>query len=170
MLVRVRAAEADVYLTQTLFCFYSDDVPYDVWNCIKCHFCYRGIHKECVLDTSLSHICSRCADVPAKKKLPLQEEQSTGRFAFSPLLRACMFFFFFFCIFFLFFPLKGGGSIYQFLCPCKSLKQSTKSLADAKKETRAGMAPYKSRLLRKRMLAEHQSDNEDSDHFEQLHL
>ena len=115
MLFRVRAAEADVYLTQTLFCFYSDDVPYDVWNCIKCHFCYRGIHKECVLDTSLSHICSRCADVPAKKKLPLQEEQSTGRFAFSPLLRACMFFcFLFFCIFFLFFPLKGGVLITNF--------------------------------------------------------
>ena len=169
VLFRVHAAEADVYLTQTLFCFYSDDVPYDVWNCIKCHFCYRGIHKECVLDTSLSHICSRCADVPAKKKLPLQEEQSTGRFAFSPLLRACMFFFFF--VYFSFFSRwRGGVSIYQFLCPCKSLKQSTKSLADAKKETRAGMAPYKSRLLRKRMLAEHQSDNEDSDHFEQLHL
>ena len=117
VLFRVHAAEADVYLTQALFCFYSDDVPYDVWNCIKCHFCYRGIHKECVLDTSLSHICSRCADVPAKKKLPLQEEQSTGRFAFSPLLRACMFFCFFLYIF-PFFPVEKGGGVtnYKFLC------------------------------------------------------
>ena len=102
VLFRVHAAEADVYLTQTLFCFYSDDVPYDVWNCIKCHFCYRGIHKECVLDTSLSHICSQCADVPAKKKLPFQEEQSTGRFALSTELWTCW----------------GGGGFtnYHFLC------------------------------------------------------
>ena len=113
VLFRVHAAEADVYLTQTLFCFYSDDVPYDVWNCIKCHFCYRGIHKECVLGTSLSHICSRCADVPAKKKLQFQEEQSTGRFALSTYLWTCIFFL---LVFHFFFPWRGGVTNYHFLC------------------------------------------------------
>ena len=54
---------------------FPDDIPYDTLNCLKCSFCYRGIHKQCVLDTSLAHICLRCIESSSKKTLDFEEDK-----------------------------------------------------------------------------------------------
>ena len=60
---------------------FSEDVPYDTLSCLKCHFCYRGIHRACVLDHTLPHLCIVCANPEAKKSLGFDEEEehSTAR-------------------------------------------------------------------------------------------
>lgn len=71
---------------------FPDDTPYDTLNCLKCCFCYRGIHKECVLDTSLAHICSRCIESSSKKTLDFEEnELSTVRFTVTKNLKCTIF-------------------------------------------------------------------------------
>ena len=64
-----------------MVCCIVEDTPYDTISCLKCCFCYRGIHRACVLDATLVHICSHCVDPGAKKGLDFEEQQQpTVRF------------------------------------------------------------------------------------------
>ena len=107
-------------------------------------------------------------DPAAKKGLEFEEtEQSSVRLIWT--LPKCSFFFFFGI------PSnitwEGGEvshSVSFSLCSCSfSLKQATKTLAEAKKEHRASTGRLAGRVLRKSMVSSYQSDD-DADIFDEF--
>ena len=143
-----------------------EDIPYDTLNCLKCCFCYRGIHTACVLDPTLPHICLHCVDPTAKKGLEFEEtEQSSVRLIWT--LPNVLFFFGISSNI----TWEGGEvshSVSFSLCSCSfSLKQATKTLAEAKKEHRASTGRLAGRVLRKSMVSSYQSDD-DADIFDEF--